>query len=90
MSEAGLRKFHRRNGIILFCFLFIQGFTGLILSLGDLAGAEAAWWFKSTAFIHHEWNPWGSIYRIALALFAFSQGLTGVIIYSMIRKRMKI
>ena len=41
MSEAGLRKYHRTNGIILFAFLFIQGFTGLLLSWGDLAGAEA-------------------------------------------------
>ena len=89
MSEAGWRKFHRNNGIILVWFLALQAVTGLLLTLGDLGAAEASGWFKTMAVIHHEWNPLGSYYRILLALATAAQGLTGVIIYSLIRKRMK-
>ncbi len=88
MQEAAVRKFHRKNGIILVWFLALQAITGLLLSLGVLAGTpDSSVWFKIMATIHHEWNPIGSIYRILLALVTALQGITGIIIYSMIRAR---
>ncbi len=87
MQEAAVRKFHRSNGIILVWFLALQAVTGLLLAIGALAGSDGSPWFNVMATIHHEWNPIGSIYRILLALVTALQGITGIIIFSMIRAR---
>ncbi len=88
MQEGGLRKLHRSSGIILVWFLAIQAVTGLLLSLGWLLGTpDSSPWFSLMATLHHEWNPVGSIYRILLALLTAWQGITGIIIFSLIRAR---
>lgn len=88
MQEVAVRKVHRSTGIILVWFLALQAVTGLLLSLGELAGTpEGSLWFTIVAAIHHEWNPIGSIYRILLALVTALQGITGIIIFSLIRAR---
>ncbi len=90
MSEVGLRKFHRNNGIILVWFLAVQAVTGLLLAAGTLGGVpDSTSWFKAMTTIHTGWDPLGSIYRILLAVFTAVQGVTGIIIYFMIRSRAK-
>jgi hypothetical protein len=85
MKETEVRKFHRSLGIVAVWFLVVQAVTGLLLAAfgdgGSFIGAMAA--------IHHEWNPVGSVYRVILALATTAQGVSGIIIYFLMRKRMR-
>jgi hypothetical protein len=88
MKEVAVRKFHRILGIIVVWFLAGQVFTGLILSiegigLGDIPPALD----KLLGTLHFDWNPLGGIYRILLGLTALAQGISGIIIYFLIRAR---
>lgn len=89
MLEAKIRKMHRTVGIYLVGFLVIQALTGLFISLGTLTGTPwDTFWFKAMAWIHHEWNPVGSVYRILLGALVVGQGLGGLAIYLLMRSRM--
>jgi hypothetical protein len=90
MLEANIRKIHRTVGIYLVGFLALQAITGLFISLGTLMGTPGeTFWFKAVAWIHHEWNPVGSVYRILLGALATGQGLGGLVIYLLMRSRLK-
>ncbi len=86
MKEVSVRKFHRRLGIVVVWFLAIQAVTGLLLSaFGEWKSPLMA----AMATIHHEWNPAGDIYRVILALATAAQGILGIVIFKMMRARMK-
>jgi|WetSurMetagenome_2_1015567.scaffolds.fasta_scaffold299255_2 hypothetical protein len=88
MLEANIRKIHRTVGIYLVGFLALQALTGLFISWGTLMGTPGeSFWFKAMAWIHHEWNPVGSVYRIVLGALAVGQGLGGLAIYLLMRSR---
>jgi len=88
MKEVAVRKFHRSLGIIAVWFLLGQVLTGLVLSIGDLTPvAIPAWLGQLLGTLHTGWNPLGGVYRILLALAALTQGISGIIIYYMIRAR---
>jgi succinate dehydrogenase/fumarate reductase cytochrome b subunit len=89
MLEAKARKIHRTVGIYLVGFLALQLVTGLFISLGTLMDTPRdTFWFAAMAWIHHEWNPVGSVYRILLGALAIAQGLGGVVIYLLMRARL--
>jgi len=88
MLEAQARKIHRSLGIYLVGFLALQAVTGLFISLGTLMDTpRETFWFAAVAWIHHQWNPVGSVYRILLGALAAAQGLGGLIIYMLMRAR---
>jgi hypothetical protein len=90
MLEAPLRKIHRTVGIYLAAFLAIQAITGLFIALGTLLGTpRESLWFAVVAGIHHDWNPVGSACRILLGVVAAGQSLGGVILYLLVRARLK-
>jgi hypothetical protein len=89
MLEANIRKMHRTVGIYLVGFLALQALTGLFISLWTLTGSPGdGFWFTAMAWIHHEWNPVGSVYRILLGALAVGQGLGGLAIYLLMRSRL--
>jgi hypothetical protein len=90
MLETNIRKIHRTVGIYLVGFLALQALTGLLIALGTLMGTpRESFWFTVMAWIHHEWNPVGSAYRILLGALATGQGLGGLAIYLLMRSRLK-
>ncbi len=89
MLEANIRRIHRTAGIYLVGFLALQALTGLFISLWTLTGdPRDGFWFTAMAWIHHEWNPVGSVYRILLGALATGQGLGGLAIYLLMRSRL--
>jgi hypothetical protein len=90
MLEATIRKIHRTAGIYVVGFLAIQTLTGLFIALGTLMGtSREPFWFAAMAWIHHNWDPVGSAYRILLGALVVGQGLGGVAIYLLMRARQK-
>ena len=88
MLEPGVRKVHRSVGIYLVAFLAIQALTGLLISMETLSGSDrTGLWSALVAGIHHDWNPVGSVFRIILGVFTALQGITGVIIFMLMRAR---
>jgi hypothetical protein len=88
MKEAEVRKFHRNLGIIMVWFLAGQTLTGLVLSLGGMTPAGSpTGLYNLLSTLHFGWNPLGGIYRTLLALAVFAQGISGIIIYYLIRTR---
>jgi hypothetical protein len=89
MLETTIRKTHRTIGIYLVGFLALQALTGLFISLGTLMDfPRDSFWFTIMAWIHHQWNPVGSVYRILLGALAIGQGLGGLAIYLLMRSRL--
>ena len=89
MKEAAVRKCHRGLGIIVVWFLAGQVFTGLVLSILDLAtgGSSSSGLDKLLGTLHTGWNPMGDIYRIILGLASLVLAISGIIIYFQIRAR---
>ncbi len=87
--EAYIRKIHRTVGMYLVGFLALQAITGLCISLWTLTGSPGdGGWLTAMAWIHHGWNPVGSVYRILLGALVVGQGLGGQAIYLLMRSRL--
>jgi hypothetical protein len=89
MIERSVRNFHYRVGIVIVGFLLLQAITGLLIAAGSLASAGESNWLKILEVIHTNWDPVGSLYRIALGLGTLIQGLLGITIIVMSRGRFK-
>ena len=88
MKEVEVRKFHRTLGIIVVWFLAVQAFTGLILAIGGIvSGGSPSFLTNLAGTLHYGWPPLGGIYRIVLTLSTLAQGISGIIIYFLIRSR---
>lgn len=88
MKEVGVRKFHRSLGMIVVWFLAAQALTGLVLAALGLAPEGSSPQLDSIlSFLHLGWNPLGGIYRIILGLATIVQGLSGIMIFFLIRAR---
>jgi len=72
-----VRTLHRRLGISIACFLFAQVVAGMLMSAGRLASVEMSPPYNVLYFIHADWDPLGSIYRIVLGLATVLQGVLG-------------
>jgi len=89
MKERSVRNLHYRVGITIVCFLLAQAITGLLLGLGTLVSKTGSQWFQILEIIHTNWDPFGSLYRIALGLGTVAQGFLGIAIILMGRGRYK-
>ena len=88
MKEVGVRKFHGLLGIIVVWFLAGQALTGLVLAaLGLAPGGSPSQLDSIMSALHFGWNPVGGTYRIVLGLATLAQGISGIIIYFLIRSR---
>jgi len=81
MHSANVRTFHRRLGISIAFFLFVQAIAGLLMSVGRLASLDMSHPYNVMYTIHAGWNPVGSIYRVVLGLAIALQGALGVMLF---------
>jgi len=81
MNPAKVRTLHRRLGISMACFLFIQAIVGMLMSMGRLASLDMSHPYNVLYSIHAGWDPLGSIYRVALGFAAAMQGILGIMIF---------
>jgi hypothetical protein len=75
MRENDLRKYHRRTGITVALFVFVQAFTGLLLSLDNIAPSLHL--DRIADPIHFGGGLGGNIYRVFLALGLLFMASTG-------------
>ncbi len=88
MKEVGVRKFHRILGIIVVWFLAAQALTGLSLAgLGLAPEGSSPQLDIILSFLHFGGSLSGGIYRIILGLATLVQGISGIMIYLLIRAR---
>ena len=88
MKEVEVRKFHRLLGIIVVWFLAGQALTGLgLATLGLVPGGDPSRLDSLLSFLHTGWPPLGGVYRIILGLATLAQGLSGIMIFFLIRAR---
>ena len=81
MNSVKVRTIHRRLGISIAFFLFVQAMAGMLMSIGRLASFDMSPLYNILYSIHADWDPWGSIYRIVLGLATALQGVLGVMIF---------
>ncbi len=90
MNPGKVRTIHRRLGISIVCFLFIQAIAGMLMSAGRMVSVEMSPPYNIIYFIHAAWDPLGSIYRVLLGLLTALQGVLGIIIFrSLVRLKKK-
>ena len=75
MNPAKMRTTHRRLGISIAIFLFVQAIAGMLMSIGRLASTDTSPLYKILYSIHADWDLWGTIYRLALGLATAMQGV---------------
>jgi len=81
MNPAKVRTIHRRLGISIAFFLFIQAILGMFMSLGRLVSLDMSPPYNFLFSIHAGWDPVGSIYRVILGLATAIQVILGVMIF---------
>lgn len=81
MNLGTVRTIHRRLGISIACFLFVQAIAGMLMSVGKLASVEMSPSYNVLYYLHADWDPLGSIYRVFLGLAAAIQGVLGIRIF---------
>ena len=81
MNLGKVRTFHRRLGISVACFLFIQVIAGMLMSAGKLASLDMSPPYNVLFSIHADWDPLGSIYRVVLGLATAMQGVLGIVMF---------
>jgi hypothetical protein len=85
MNEAYLRKWHRRLGIILAVFIFLQTGSGVVLSLEDLIEIPGilAW----ANVFHRGGGDFNAVYRTLLGLGLIGMAASGSLIFYKIWQR---
>jgi len=81
MNSTKVRTFHRRLGISIALFLFVQAIVGMLMSIGRLASLDMSPPYNVLFSIHADWDPLGSIYRVVLGLATAMQGILGIMIF---------
>ncbi len=90
MNLVKVRTIHRGIGISIAFFLFIQVIAGMSMSIGRLASVDTSPPYNALYVIHAGWNPFGSIYRVALGLATAIQAVLGIMIFlSLFRSKKK-
>ncbi len=85
MNEAYLRTWHRRMGIMLALFIFLQAASGLALNSETLVGiAGIAPW---ASFLHRGGGEFGTFDRSLLGLGLAGMAISGSLIYYRIWRR---
>lgn len=85
MNEANLRKWHRRMGISLVLFIFLQALSGLLLNVEDLfeKAAVIGW----ATVLHRGGGDFGIVYRTLLGLGLLGLAASGCLIFYKIQQR---
>ncbi len=81
MNSMKVRIFHRRLGISIAFFLFVQAIVGMFMSIGRLASLDMSPPYNVLFSIHADWDPFGSIYRVVLGFATATQGILGIVIF---------
>jgi len=81
MNSVKVRTIHRRLGIFLAFFLFVQAIVGMSMSIGRLASVDSSPQYNALYSVHAGWHPLGSIYRVILGLATATQGILGIMIF---------
>ena len=81
LNLGKVRTTHRRLGISIAFFLFVQAIVGMLMSVGRLAGVEMSPPYNVLYFIHADWESLGNLYRIVLGLATAMQGVLGITIF---------
>lgn len=81
MNSVKVRTIHRRLGISIAFFLFVQAIAGMLMSIGRIASIDTSLLYKILYSVHADWDPWGSIYRVVLGLATAMQGVLGIMIF---------
>jgi len=81
MNSVKVRTTHRRLGISIAFFLFVQAIAGMLMGVGRLASVDTSPLYNILYSIHADWDPIGSIYRVVLGLATAMQGVLGIMIF---------
>jgi len=81
MNSAKARTLHRRLGISIAFFLFVQAIVGMLMGIGRLASLDMSPLYNLLFSIHADWDPLGSIYRVTLGFATAMQGILGILIF---------
>jgi hypothetical protein len=81
MNSEKVRTIHRRLGISIAFFLFVQAIAGMLMGVGRLASIEMSPPYNVLYSIHADWDPMGSIYRVVLGLATAMQGVLGIMVF---------
>ncbi len=76
-----MRTIHRRLGISVAFFIFIQAILGMFMGMGRLASLDMSPTYNALFYIHADWDPLGSIYRVVLGLATTMQVILGIMIF---------
>jgi len=81
MNSAKVRTLHRRLGISIALFLFVQAILGMLMGVGRLVSLDMSTPYNVLFSIHADWDPLGSIYRVVLGFATAMQGILGIMIF---------
>jgi hypothetical protein len=85
MTEASLRKWHRRLGLGIVLFIVLQTLTGMILNLEDIFEIVAITVWSN--MLHRGGGNFGTVYRTLLGLGLLFMAVSGSLIFYNIRQR---
>ncbi|HVP81125.1 MAG TPA: hypothetical protein VMV04_24815 [Thermodesulfobacteriota bacterium] len=81
MNSSKARTIHRRLGISIAFFLFVQAVVGMFMGIGRLASFDMSPLYNVLFSIHANWDPLGSVYRVVLGFATATQGILGIVIF---------
>jgi succinate dehydrogenase/fumarate reductase cytochrome b subunit len=81
VNPGKVRIIHRRLGIAVVGFLLVQALVGMLMGIERLASVEMSGLYNLLYYIHADWDPPGSIYRVILGVVVILQGMLGIMIY---------
>ena len=87
MNATKARTLHRRLGITIAFFLFVQAIVGMLMGIGRLAALDMSPTYNFLFSIHANWDPYGSIYRVILGFATAMQGILGILIFLRLRQK---
>ena len=104
MNISGMRKWHRRIGIILALFIILQVGSGLLLTISEFSetsvhtskehahdehSVQSFAWHTTLGWVHHSKINLMAVYRILLGVGILAQTVIGVMIFIETRQRVK-
>ena len=87
MNPTKVRSLHRRLGISIAFFLFVQAVVGMFMGIGRLVSLDMSPAYNLLFSIHANWDPYGSIYRVVLGFATAMQGILGILIFLRFRHK---
>jgi hypothetical protein len=85
MNEAYLRKWHRRMGILLALFIFLQATSGIVVNSDSLLALPSLAVYANV--LHRGGGEFGTLYRTFLGLGLMGMAASGSLIFYLIWQR---